>query len=120
MKQHYSPTVFIFAYVPYDPVFLSILNPNSSGKLSVQERSLSLVDTEAAYSPLGVSGTNLIAVALSEFCPSLHKKGTDLFFYFPRPSPNSTFHTPSDLLFNFINKSRAVGQLSPLKRLPDQ
>ncbi len=65
----------LLTYEPYDPVFLSILNPNSSGKLSVQERSISLVDTEAAYNPLGVSGTNLITVALSEFSPSLYARG---------------------------------------------
>ncbi len=51
-----APTVAISAYVPPEPVFLSILNPVSSEELSVQERSIWLLDAAVADKPLGAAG----------------------------------------------------------------
>ena len=52
----FAPTVFISAYIPAAPVFLSTLNPSSFEALSVQERSTCEVDTAAADNPEGGSG----------------------------------------------------------------
>ena len=55
-------------------------------------------------------------VRMSVFGSKGKKKGTDLFFHFSRSSWPAQFHPSCDFLFDFVHKSGAVSQLSPLER----
>jgi len=57
--------VAVCSYVPPDPVFLSILKPDSLEELSVQEIFIPLVDAVVPVNPLG--GTTNLSTAASKF-----------------------------------------------------